>query len=441
MQHKLRNRCGSLSAIHPLSACGMLTLLALSAANGQSVLIAPPVIPAELRTTESTSDTNQVDGADGAVATSPGSAMENKNPFQWGPVVLHPRLGYGFNYSTGLQSQRGQPSRTAINTVSPGIGIDLGKHWDLGYTAAAAFYSDPKFKDNVDHNLTIHGHTTYEDWGFDLSQSVAITSDAQVETAQQTDEQNFSTSFATTYQISSELSTEVTLGQELSSSQGTSQAIANSVGSTKDWTLSSSLNYQLGPGVSTGLGLGFGYDMVDIGPDTTYENVNLQLNWQLARKFTLSLNGGAQIRQFLGSGQSSLVSPTFGAALHYRPFYFTSISLAASRGINASLFQSQVTESTSVNLNMSQRLFKRFFLSLNGGYSLSTYLDSAPGGAPGIHGREDTRTYFGVSLSTAFLKRGNASLTYSKSRNSSSPQTSGFGYNSDQVGVSVSYGY
>ena len=151
---------------------------------------------------------------------------------------------------------------------------------------------------------------------------MGITSDPLVETAQQTDQENFSTSLGASYQISSDLSAELTLNQDLHSSQGTSQAIANSVGSSSDWSLSGSLNYQLGPGVSTGLGAGFGYNKVEVGPDMTYENLNLQINWQIGRKLSLSLNGGAQIRQFLGSGQPSLISPTFGVAFNYQALNF-----------------------------------------------------------------------------------------------------------------------
>ena len=439
MQNKLRNRCGILSARLQLSVFSTLTLATLTVTNGQQVLIAPPTIPAEPQATEQTGDTNQVAGGSGAVSVSSGAILHNKNPFQWGPVVLHPHLGYGFNYSTGLQSQPGQASKSVVNTLSPGIGLDLGQHWVLGYTAGATFYSDPKFKNTVDHNISLAGHTTYEDWGFNLSQSVAISSDPIVETAQQTDQQTYSTSFGTSYQITSDLSAELTAGQELHSSQGTSKVITNSIGSSSDWSLSGALNYQLGPGVSTGLGVGFGYSKVGIGSDMTYENVNGQFNWQFARKFSLSVNGGLQIRQFLGSGQSSLISPSFGVGLNYHPFDFTAISLSASRGISPSFFQNQVTESTSVNLGVSQRLFRHYYLSLNGGYGLTSYQDAIPGNTTVFHGREDTRSFFGANLSTSFLKRGTASLSYSKSQNSSN--SSGYGYTSDQIGFSVAYSY
>ncbi len=421
--------------------CAMALALTLVArTHGQSVLVGPPMIPAAPNAAgaggdTNTGDTNQLDSASGSVSAAGAGGFENRNPFQWGPIILHPRVGYGLTYGTGLQSQPGQTSKSAINTVSAGLGLDLGHHWDLNYSAAAAFYSDRKFKNSVNHDLAIHGHTTYEDWGFNLSQSVAISSDPLVETAQQTDQQSYNTSLGASYQINSSLSAAVTAGQQLHSASG----FTNSVGSSIDWSLSGSLNYEFGPGVSAGLGAGWGYSKVDIGPDNTYEDVSLNFNWAFARKLSLSLNGGAQIRQFIGSGQPSLVSPTFGATLNYHPFLFTTLYLSASRNLGASFFQNQVTENTTINIGLSQRLFKKYQLSASGGYGLSNYQDTSPGGAMGITGRSDTRTFFSASLSRSFLKRGTAALTYSKSENASNSR--GYGYNSDQVGLSLSYSY
>lgn len=440
MQYNHQNRDGIMSAnFQGFPFCALaLALFTFTVAHGQQVLIAPPAVPEELRAPDSTGDTNQVDSSSGAVSSSSSAGLSSKNPFQYGPVILHPHLGYSFSYGTGLHSLPGQSSASAINSVSTGIGLDLGRHWNVSYSAAAAFYSDQKFKTSVNHNLSLNGHTTYEDWAFNLTQSVGLSSDPQVETAQQTDQQVYSTTLATSYQINSDWSAELTAGQDLRYSQGTSQVIANSVGDTSDWSLSGALNYQVGPGVSVGLGAAFGYDKVGIGPDMTHEDLNLQFTWQFARKFSLSLNGGTQIRQFLGSGQASLISPTFGAGLNYHPLQFTTLSLSASRGISPSLFRNEVTETTSVNLSLNQRFLKHFYFGANGGYGVSAFKDSTPGGAP-FSGREDTRSFISLSLSTGFLKHGTASLSYSKSHNSSN--AAGFSYNSDQVGFSLAYSY
>jgi hypothetical protein len=429
---KLRNGLEKLTAT--LSLAALCAFVVAAGAKAQSVLVPPPSIPASLQTTAQTGDTNQVDETGGATSVSASTMMHNNNPFQWGPVVLHPRISYAFSYNTGLQSQPGQSSDSFINTVTPGITLDLGRHWQLGYSAGITFYSDNNFNNTVNHNITLAGQTAYEDWTFSLSQNVAITSDPQIQTAQQTDLQTYSTSFGATYQINDAFSLQLSLAQNVVDASG----FTNSAGSSWDWSTMDWLNYQWAPGLTAGAGVGFGYNSVSSGSDMTYQDYQGRFTWQIARKLNLSLNGGAQVRQFRNSGQSSLVSPIFGATITYQPFQFTTLSVNASESISSSYFQNQVTKTTSVNAGLSQRLFGRYFLSLNGGYAVTTYEDSAPGPQQ-FSGRDDDISSFSVGLSTAFLKRGTASASYSISKTSSN--VGGYSYTSNQVGFQLSYGY
>jgi hypothetical protein len=200
-----------------------------------------------------------------------------------------------------------------------------------------------------------------------------------------------------------------------------------------DW-----LNYQWGPGVTTGAGVGFGYSSVASGPNMTYEDYQGRFTWQFAHKLNLSMNGGAQVRQFINSGQPSLVSPIYGATLNYQPIQFTTLFINASQSISSSYFQNQVTQNTSVSAGLSQRLFRKYFLSLNGGYAVTTYKNSASGPQQ-FTGRNDDVSFFSVGLSTGFFQRGTASVSYSISKTSSN--VGGYGYTSDQVGFQLSYGY
>src|ERR1051325_11716190 len=93
----------------------LLFVLVTSTAAAQQVLVSPPTQPSPVReTTEQTGDTNGVERAGGATATSSSGASHETDPFQWGPVVLHPGLSYGLTYGTGLQSQPGQSRNTLI---------------------------------------------------------------------------------------------------------------------------------------------------------------------------------------------------------------------------------------------------------------------------------------------------------------------------------------
>lgn len=405
-------------------------------AHGQSVLITPPTIPKEeTQAAEQTTDTNQVENAGGEMAPASPGTPHNTNPFKWGPVTFHPNLTYGITYGTGLQSQPGQAHNSIVQTISPGIGCDLGNHWRLSYTATENIYSDSSFRNSLDHNISLAGHTSYEDWTFNLGQTVALTSDPMVATAQQTDQQSYSTTFGASYQINGEYSLSLSAQQDLLFASG----YADAVGSTRDWSTMNWLNHQWGPTLSSGIGIGFGYSSLPApSPDMSYEDMEARISWHFAHRLTLSLNGGAQIRQFIGSGQSSLISPLFGATLSYQPLPYTSIFANVNRTITPSYFQDLVTVNTTVSAGISQRFLGRYFLSLNGGYTVTSY-DNSTTSQQALAGRNDTQEFVSAGLTTSFLKHGTASISYSASKNSSN--SSGYGYNSNQVGFTLSYGY
>jgi hypothetical protein len=444
MQNSITNRFGKLSA--KLAMAAFCALVFAFGANAQSVLVPPPSLPPALQaTTEQTGDTNQVDGAGGMTSVSPSTAMQNKNPFQWGSVTFHPHISYGFTYATGIQSQPGQSSDSFINTLTPGITFDLGQHWQLGYLAGIKFYSDHNFQDTVDHTISLTGHTAYEDWTFSLSQNVALTSDPLVQTAQQTDQQTYSTSLGATYQINSDLFLQLGVSQSFLLVNGstnvvngsTNASFASGLTSSRNWSTMDGLNYQWGPNLSAGAGAGFGYTVVDQGTDMMDEQIQGQISYQLARKIRLSLNAGYQFNQFINSAQPGLATPIFGVSMTYQPFDVTTISLSANRTISASsYFINQVTETTGFTAGISQRLLRKLYLGLSGGYANTSYQASVPGFSVS---REDNSSYFSVNLTTTFLKRGTASLSYSRNENSSS--AGGFGFLSNQIGFQLGYSY
>jgi predicted porin len=428
-------RRGKFHSALPISACVALSVAA--GANAQSVLITPPKPPPEQTpAAEQTGETNQVEGAT-APAGAPG---KNTNPFQWGPLTFHPGISYGLTYATGLQSQPGQSQDSIIQTLSPSIGIDLGQHWRFGYTAAATFYSDSHFANTVDHSLSLSGNTAYQDWTFGLGQTVSISDDPQVATAQQTDQKTYVTSLGATYQMTSDLSCQLSAQQSILDVNGTTNsAYASGITGSRTWSTLDSLNYQLSPNLSTGIGAGFGYTDVDFGTDMLFEQVQGQIGWHFSRKLFASANVGYQFDQFVNSDQPDLNAPTFGLGLTYTPFEATVITLSASRTVSASsYFVNQVTESTGFNASISQRLFRHFNLGLAGGYANTSYRASVKTLGTLIN-REDNVSFFSVSLSTAFLKRGTASISYSRSENSSNQ--GGFGFTSDQIGFSLAYSY
>src|SRR5262249_37620966 len=105
--------------------------------------------------------------------------------------------------------------------------------------------------------------------------------------------------------------------------------------------------------------------------------------------------------------------------------------------VNASLFEQQINEVTSVGIGLQQRLLGALRLSLGFNYSVNDF--KATGGPQLIVARTDTTQSYTAGLDLPFLKHGDVGVFYSYNQNSSSQP--GFGFSSSEVGVSLSLSY
>jgi hypothetical protein len=156
----------------------------------------------------------------------------------------------------------------------------------------------------------------------------------------------------------------------------------------------------------------------------------------VADKLIVLIQGGMEDRQFLDSGAPDLVNPIFNANLRYQLFEQTTLTLDASRTVNSSIYQSQVTEAAMVSGGVGQRLFGKFHLDVNGGYRTTTYKATTltTAGVSNLN-RKDDYAFASVRLSTRLLKRGTVALFYQYSDNLSN--ANGFGYASNQGGLEL----
>jgi hypothetical protein len=97
------------------------------------------------------------------------------------------------------------------------------------------------------------------------------------------------------------------------------------------------------------------------------------------------------------------------------------------------LQNNQVTESTGVSADLNQRLLKKLFLDLSGGYQTVKYISSSSS----VSNRKDDCDYLNAQLSCAFLKRGTIAAFYQISRDDSSQ--AGYSFTSHQVGFSIGF--
>src|SRR5205814_8731198 len=105
--------------------------------------------------------------------------------------------------------------------------------------------------------------------------------------------------------------------------------------------------------------------------------VNASLNYQATTKLSLYDLAGAEFRQFNGN-RSTYTTNVFEVGLTHHPFDGTTINLAAGRSIyNSGFLGAQDFANTYVVGRFQQRLFRRFYLGLGGGYENSNYFAAA----------------------------------------------------------------
>ena len=412
---------------------GTGALVAGSLNASPSVFYNAPVVPVT-PVAEREDSNNQTNSARVFMSTFYETAKpEVPEIFRQGPFAIRPHVDYRFLYANGVQFAPGTQVDTAIQAFSPGILLEVGQHWSVDYTPTLNFYSSDKFRNTTDHAVTLAGNTHYEDWSFGLLQTYQNSTQPLAETGTQTEQQSFGTSLTATRILNEKFSADFALHQQIQDTVGFQ--------GSRDWSASGFLNYQVYPRLTVGAGTVLGYVNLDRGPDQTYQQLKAIANWRLTDKVGFSVNVGGEDRQFSGGGASDLLSPIFGASLQYAPRERTQLSLSANRVVAPSLFAfSPTTETTSLSVDINQRLFKKFQLNLGGSYNLSEYSVALPGFVPPpgtVLDRKDDYYAFNARLSHPFLKRGNLAVFYQYSDNKSTAAL--YTYHSSQVGCEIGY--
>ncbi len=347
---------------------------------------------------------------------------------QWGPVTVHPHFIYRFIYGNGIQSTPGEQQNTAIQQFSPGVFFALGTHWTLDYSPMFSFYSSSSFQNTIDQNVVLNWGTTYQDWVLGFSQGYSLVTAPLVQTGTQTETESYTTSAKASYRFNSKISVDASINQNF--------AFSPPFTSTRGWSTLEWLNYSWGDKGDVGIGAGYEYDDVTPGPNMMDEIVQGRVRWQFTQKLGFTLHGGLEDQQYLGGGASSLITPVFGVSVQYHPFTTTTLSLTADRSVNPSLFEGQVSESSSVGLTLNQQLLKRLNLTVGGSYGRTSYLSTTNDPTTGA-GRVDNYYSLNVRLGTTLLERGTAAIFYQYSDNPSS--IAAFSFTSSQVGLELGY--
>lgn len=417
-----------------LLATGVLTAQRML---GGSVLMSQPPVVTTPPVVQEDATNNEMNVFIPSGVVNPDSA----GLFQYGPVTLHPHVVNSLIYGSGLQSSIGNQQDTVIDTLSPGLTADLGRHWTVDYTPSINFYSNRQFHNNVDQSASLMGATHYEDWDFNLSQGVGISSDPLTETGAQTDQESYSTTLSAVYAFADKWSANASVNQGIS--------LVSDLQDSYNWSTLEGVSYEFSPRLNAGISVGGGYTKVsgdasegDPNPNSVNEEIQFTAGWRATDKISLQGSVGLNDQQFLAAGFNDSLSPIFSAAIQYQPFRFTQISLSAGRSVGSSdyFIEAQTTESTTISLSLNQRILKKYNLSLGVGYSQIQYtttlsiLSYSFGNA-----RTDDDYSFNASFGRSFLTHGTWAITYQYSDNESS--VAGYSQRSNQIGLQVGFSY
>ena len=429
------------ASIWRFSIWGML--LAAGIMVDEHIVAAPSVIANQAPTPPLTTEWQQDQPNEMDVFGVPGAATDDSLPqfFCYGPLVLRPHAAYRFSYGNGIQSTPGNQQDTAVQELSPGIRLNFGTRWSVDYTPTLRFYSDSKFRDTVDHAVALAGGFQLDDWTIGFSHGSAFTTAPLVETGSQTEQSTHSTGITASHPFTSRLSGDFGLNQQINMVSGFQDSY--------DWSTLDWLNYEFWPRLTAGIGAGGGYVKINDNSQTrntnnldqTFEQLQARVNWRTTDKISFQVSGGLEDRQFNTVGSSDSVNPIFGASIQYEPFKATQISLTASRAVGSSDYNlaAQQSESTSVGLNLNQRLLRKFTLGLGVAYVMTDYSTAVGAASASAANRSDDDVSFNVRLSHPFAKRGTWSVFYQYSDNHSSLH--GFSFQSNQMGFEISYNY
>ena len=364
---------------------------------------------------------------------------------QWGALHLRARASYQFSYETGLNSAPGQSAGGSYSpTFSPGVNIQIGPHVSLDYSTLFRFFSEKDFHDTIDHAISLTAGARIGDWTFGLAQNFSLTDEPTVETSSQTEEKNYAVNFNASYQFNDKVSFDTSAGAAFQFLGGTNAvvntntpaAFTPALTDSRSFNAAEWVNYQFDEKISGGVGVTLGYSEQSVGFNSVSEQYLARVKWHPGPKLTVALNGGIEDQQFLNSGASDLVTPIFSASIGYNLFEHTVFSLSASRSVNASLFQNEVTESSQVGISVAQRLLGKFQLSLGMGYSDADYKNTE---ANLTTTRSDKNISFSAGLTYPLWEHFTTSAFYQYSDNSSS--AGAFSYSSSQVGASITWAY
>jgi len=388
----------------------------------------------------------QIYGAGAAISSMP-------KRFQWGV-----RLTIRGVYDDNILLSHFDRIHDWYVAIEPAITIGYGdivaragSYIRLDYAPSIFLYVDHSDDDSIQHLIRLEGQTHLGHLTLGLSQDVQILHGSHLDTATldasaislagsinagingRTNVYLYRTTLGTSYDISDKTF--------LSSEFHYARQDFNTLISSDEIYGNLFFNYKFSPKLAVGLGAAGGVTTVDIGPDQTFEQGLLRVQYQLTGKISLNASAGVEVRQFDSSdsvgSRSDRVSGVYEIGAVYQPFDGTVITLrGSSRALASAVVANADYLATNVLLGVRQRLLQRVYLGFTAGYEHADYFNTVPGVDVG---RNDDYFLIEPAVDVMVTRWFTVGAYYLYRTNDSPIQR--FDYYENQVGMRASFTY
>lgn len=290
--------------------------------------------------------------------------------------------------------------------------LSLGNAFFFRYAPTALFFSDHTDQNAFDEDVRVAGRWISGKVTLEANASFQTSTEPNIDVGNRIHTETTSGFLNLNYQVAQRTSLDSRFSLEHDSYQG-------GLNST-DSVVSTFLNYQALPKTTVGVGCSVGYTTVESGQDQYYEQGLVHLHFAPTGKITLDLVGGAEARQI--ENGPSRATPVFDLEANYAALDSTSVHFKFARRTDTSaLYEQQDIEEMTIEASVRQRVFQKFYITVNGGLQRDDYVD-----AGAAANRTDNFSYFGIESAMEVTKWFQMKAGYRFQNNDSSFAEFGF---------------
>lgn len=337
-----------------------------------------------------------------------------------GMPQIHPHLGLLYVYDSNFLILPEDEVDDFIFVTSPGLSLEIGRQdlenpdynrFDASYTANIIRFLDHTENDTIDQDANTMIRYQFGKTTLGLQQNVSTITDSTIDIGTRTHREIYSTLLSAKHSISDKTYIDLS-GAQFVTNFGTRDLSDNI-----EWATQLMLNYKITPKVTLGVGPKIGWVDITDNPNQMYEDALARLFWEASAKLSFNVTGGVEFRQWQDGAVGDVSTGIFEIGANWDPFDGTRTSYRVYRRneVSASAFGENYI-ATGFGASLRQRLYRRIYLGLTGGYDHADYYTGSP---LFTTDREDDFYSIRPSISYVLAEWGTVGLFYEYRRNES----------------------